>query len=166
LFRAIGRHKEPVGRAAPSLSTDGFPAYMGPNGAVSKAFGSEIDYGIEVKRFGRDEGPVGRYRPAKCLGATRKAQIGSPDLATVGTSRIERMNLSVRHFTRRFTRSTLGFSKTFTNDCHATALFVAHYNFCRPHSSLKNGIARTPAMAAGLTDHVWTVEELMRKSTE
>ena len=145
----------------PQLSTDGFPAYMGRNGAVAKAFGNEVDYGTEVKRFGREETPPGRYTPAKCLGVTRHAQIGSPNMATIGTSRVERMNLSLRHFTRRFTRSTLGYSKTFTNHRHATALFVAHFNFCRTHSSLKNGIARTPAMAAGLTDHVWTIAELL-----
>ena len=149
-----------VGRT--QLSTDGFPAYTGARGAVSHAFGSEVDYGTEVKRFGRDEGPAGRYTPAKCLGVTREAQMGSPDMKTIGTSRVERMNLSVRHFNKRFTRSTLGYSKTFTNHRHATALFVAHYNFCRTHSSLKNGIARTPAMVAGLTDHVWTIEELIR----
>lgn len=144
------------------LSTDGFPAYMGANGAVASAFGTDVDYGIEVKRFGQEDGPPGRYRPAKCLGVTRAAQIGDPDLRSVGTSRVERMNLSVRHFMRRFTRSTLGYSKTFKNHRYATALFVAHYNFCRTHSSLKNGIARTPAMAAGLTDHVWAIEELLR----
>jgi IS1 family transposase len=143
------------------LSTDGFPAYMGEAGAVGQAFGTRVDYGIEVKRFGREEGPPGRYRPARCIGVTRTAQIGAPDLSTIGTCRVERMNLSVRHFTRRFTRSTLGYSKTFRNHRHATALFIAHYNFCRTHSSLRNGIARTPAMAAGLTDHVWAIEELM-----
>jgi IS1 family transposase len=145
------------------LSTDGFPAYSGVNGAVARAFGGEVDYGTEVKTFGREEsGPPGRYTPAKCLGVERKAVIGNPDLRTVGTSRVERMNLSVRHFMRRFARSTLGYSKTLRNHRHATALFVAHYNFCRTHSSLKNGIARTPAMAAGLTDRVWTVEELLK----
>jgi len=144
------------------LSTDGFPAYMGANGAVARAFGSAIDYGVEVKEFGREEGPPGRYTPAKCLRVTREAEIGNPDLHTVGTSRVERMNLSVRHFMRRFTRSTLGYSKTFRNHRHATALFIAHFNFCRTHSSLKNGTPRTPAMAAELTDHVWTIEELLR----
>lgn len=82
------------------LSADGFPAYIGPTGAVAKAFGNHVDYGTEVKTFGREEGPVGRYTPAKCLGVTRKTQIGSPNLGTVGTSRVERMNLSVRRFTR------------------------------------------------------------------
>lgn len=143
------------------LSTDGFPAYFGRYGAVRTAFGSEIDYGIEVKRFGRDEGPPGRYTPAKCLGVSRQAKIGAPNLKTVGTSRVERMNLSVRHFTKRFTRSTLGYSKTLTNHRHAISLFAAHFNWCRKHSSLKNGIERTPAMTAGLTDHVWTVSELL-----
>lgn len=117
------------------LSTDGFPAYSGPNGAVARAFGSDVDYGTEVKAFGREEGPPGRYTPAKCLGVEREAQIGNPDLRTVGTSRVERMNLSVRHFTRRFTRSTLRYSKRFRNHRHATALFIAHFNFCRTHSS-------------------------------
>ena len=147
----------------PQLSTDGFPAYTGSQGAVFRAFGYEVDYGIEVKVFGREEGPPGRYRPATCLGSTRTAQIGEPDLKTVNTSRVERMNLSARHFTRRLTRSTLGYSKTLRNHSHAIALFICHYNFCRPHSSLRNGIPRTPAMAAGLTDHVWTIEELIRR---
>lgn len=144
------------------LSTDGYPAYCAPNGAVSKAFGGTVDYGIEVKQFGREEGPVGRYRPAKCLGAKRASVIGAPDMRTINTSRVERLNLSVRHFTRRFTRSTLGYSKTLRNHRHAVALFIAHFNFCRCHSSLKNGIPRTPAMMAGLTEHPWTIGELLK----
>ena len=143
------------------LSTDGFLAYSAPNGAVFKTFGTDVDYGVEIKSFGREEGPVGRYRPAKCLGVKRESAIGSPNLRTINTSRVERMNLSVRHFTRRFTRSTLGYSKTIQNHRHAVALFVAHFNFCRCHSSLKNGIPRTPAMMAGLTEHVWSVCELL-----
>ena len=148
----------------PQVSTDGFPAYVGNTGAVFKAFGAAVNYGIEVKQYGREEGPVGRYKPAKCLGATRRAQLGFPNLSTVNTSRVERCNLSVRHFNRRFTRSTLGFSRKIQNHRHTVSLFAAHFNFCRCHSSLKNGIARTPAMAAGLTDHVWTIAELLRET--
>lgn len=145
------------------LSTDGYGGYLGQQGAVFKTFGEGIDYGTEIKEYGRAEGPEGRYRPAICLGATRKARIGQPDLHAINTSRVERLNLTVRHFTRRFTRSTLGYSKIIRNHRHAVRLFIAHFNFCRCHSSLKNGIARTPAMAAGITDHVWTIEELLRR---
>jgi len=144
------------------LSTDGYPAYCGLNGAVSQTFGGDVDYGIEVKRYGRDEGPAGRYRPSKCLGAKRAGVIGAPNLGEINTSRVERLNLSVRHFTRRFTRSTLGYSKTIQNHRHAVALFIAHFNFCRCHASLKNGIPRTPAMMAGLTDRPWTIRELLK----
>ena len=150
------------------LSSDGWAGYTGWDGRVAAVFGSEIDYGSEVKAFGkktsinnnRSERVSRKFNPDVCLWAKRKAHIGCPNLATVNTSRVERLNLSVRLFNRRFTRLTLCYSKTLENHRAATALFVAFYNFCRVHSAHK----QTPAHKAGLTDHAWTVGELIAAS--
>jgi transposase InsO family protein len=98
-----------------------------------------------------------KFNPEICRWVKRTALVGNPDLATINTSRAERLNLSVRLFNRRFTRLTLGYSKTLEHHKAAAALFTAFYNYCRPHSSIK----QTPAQAAGLTDHVWTAKELI-----
>ena len=84
--------------------------------------------------------------------------IGNPDRSKISTSHVERTNLSVRLFSRRFTRLTLGYSKKLANLKYAVALFIAHFNFCRKHSSLDG---QTPAQVAGLTDHIWGIEELL-----
>ena len=91
------------------------------------------------------------------IGIKRKPRLGNPDLAMATTCHAERMNLSVRLFTRRFTRSTLGYSKNVENLRHAVAIFVCHFNFVRVHSSHN----QTPAQAAGLTDHVWNIQEVL-----
>ena len=145
------------------LSTDGYQGYTGPLGAVYRVFGHEIDYGSEVKQFGPERGFITattraprRFNPPVCKWVRRTKRIGSPDVDAINTSRAERLNLTMRLFSRRFTRCTINYSKKLRNHELAVALFVAHYNFCRVHSAHRN----TPAIRAGLTDHVWSIEEL------
>jgi IS1 family transposase len=144
------------------LTTDGFRPYLT---AVEKAFGwNGVDYAQLVKVYGRDSGDDRGYSPAECIGAEKKWIMGKPDLRHVSTSFAERQNLTMRMQMRRFTRLTNAFSKKAENHAHAVALHFAHYNFCRVHQTLThraNGIHRTPAMAAGLTDRVWKVADLL-----
>ena len=141
------------------LTTDGLKAYLE---AVEGAFGGEIDYAMLIKLYGGEtkEGPR-RYSPAECIGTNTKVIQGNPDKAHTSTSYVERQNLLMRMGMRRFTRLTNAFSKKLENHMYAIALYFMHYNFARPHSSLRNPYHRTPAMAAGLTDHIWTTEELL-----
>ena len=141
------------------LTTDGLKAYLE---AVEGAFGGEIDYAMLIKLYGGEtkEG-LRRYSPAECIGTNTKVIQGNPDKAHTSTSYVERQNLSMRMGMRRFTRLTNAFSKKLENHMYAIALYFMHYNFARPHSSLRNPYHRTPAMAAGLTDHIWTTEELL-----
>jgi hypothetical protein len=99
-----------------------------------------------------------RYSPAQCIGAVPQPITGRPDPAHISTSYVERQNLTMRMGMRRFTRLTNAFSKKVENLAAAVALHFMHYNFCRPHQSL--GKKKTPAMASGLTDHVWTLQEV------
>jgi transposase-like protein len=143
-----------------TLVTDGLPAYVGKNGVVRRVFADTIDYASEVKVF--SEKPAGVYvflrRNARTVKAIkRKARIGNPDLSMSTTCHVERTNLSVRQFNRRYARLTLGYSKTLENLRYSTALFVWHFNFVRIHSAHGN----TPAQAARLTDHQWTIRELL-----
>jgi IS1 family transposase len=136
------------------LTTDGYRVYAE---AVEDAFGSEIDYAMLVKIYGAStDNPESRYSPATCIGCRTGVLSGRPDPKHISTSYVERQNLSMRMGMRRFTRLTNGFSKKFENHAHQVALYFFHYNFCRVHSSLRV----TPAMEAGLTDHVWTLAEL------
>jgi IS1 family transposase len=135
------------------LTTDGHRVYAD---AVEDAFGSEIDYAMLVKLYGASNEGESRYSPATCIGCRTGVLSGDPDPKYISTSYVERQNLSMRMGMRRFTRLTNGFSKKFENHAHQVALYFFHYNFCRVHSSLRV----TPAMEAGLTDHVWTLAEL------
>lgn len=136
------------------LSTDGLRLYLE---AVEDAFGSAVDYAQLVKIYGEAPESEKRYSPAECIG-TRKIEIsGSPDPDHISTSYAERVNLTMRMSMRRFTRLTNGFSKKVENLEAAFALFAMHYNFCRIHKTLRV----TPAMAAGLSDHPWDLEELV-----
>src|SRR5437016_6212102 len=136
------------------LTTDGHRVYAD---AVENAFGSEIDYAMLVKIYGAsNDSPESRYSPATCIGCRTGVLSGSPDPKHISTSFVERQNLSMRMGMRRFTRLTNGFSKKIENHGHQIALYFFHYNFCRVHSTLRV----TPAMEAGLTDHVWTLTEL------
>jgi IS1 family transposase len=137
------------------LTTDGHRVYAD---AVEDAFGADIDYAMLVKLYGAsNDNPESRYGPATCIGCRTGVLSGNPDPGYVSTSYVERQNLSMRMGMRRFTRLTNGFSKKFENHAHQVALYFFHYNFCRVHKTLRV----TPAMEAGLTDHVWTLEELV-----
>ena len=137
------------------LTTDGLNHYLS---AVPRAFGDDIDYAQLVKIYGSDGGTAGRYSPPVCLGAIPETINGSPEESKISTSYVERQNLTMRMSMRRFTRLTNAFSKKVENLAAAVSLHFMYYNFCRPHKSLDGA---TPAMAAGLTDHVWRLSELI-----
>jgi IS1 family transposase len=137
------------------LTTDGHRAYLT---AVEDGFRHDIDYAMLVKLYGSDpeQGNV-RYSPAKIKSASREVIRGNPDPAHISTSYAERSNLTMRMGMRRFTRLTNGFSKKVENHAAAVALHFMHYNFARIHQTLRV----TPAMAAGVSDHVWELEEIV-----
>ena len=143
------------------LTTDGYSTYLP---AVEKAFGwNGVDYARLVKVF-KETGKEGRYSQGECIGAERHWVMGNPVEADVSTSFVERQNLTLRMQMRRFTRLTNAFSKKVQNHAYAVALHFAYYNCCRVHQTLTKragGIHQTPAMAAGLTDRVWTVGDLV-----
>ncbi|HKF47304.1 MAG TPA: hypothetical protein VKB38_08090 [Terracidiphilus sp.] len=136
------------------LSTDGFRTYPG---SVKAHLGSRVNYAQIVKVYGRDRGGEQRYSAAQVVDVVRTVISGNPDPERICTSMIERQNLSVRMGMRRMTRLTNAFSKKWENLQAAYSLWFAYYNFVRVHSTLK----QTPAMAQGLTDHVWTIRELI-----
>lgn len=137
------------------ITTDGHKAYLG---AVEKEFGDDIDYAMLVKHYGGvpDMGAARRYSPAECIGVTVGTVTGFPDPKHISTSYAERANLTMRMGCRRFTRLTNAFSKKVENHTWAVSLHLMHYNFARIHKTLRI----TPAMAAGVTDHVWSLEEV------
>ena len=142
------------------LTTDGHHPYLN---AVDRAFGWDIDYAMLVKLYGNDSEGQKRYSPAACIGAEKRKVHGKPDSKHISTSYVERQNLTMRMSMRRFTRLTNGFSKKVENHEYAIALHFMHYNFARPHRTLtpKASLGVTPAMAAKVTDHVWTIEEIV-----
>ena len=135
------------------LTTDGHGPYIR---AVDEAFAGDVDYGMLKKVYG--EAPEGqrRYSPAEFVTAEKRVMVGNPDVLKISTSYVERQNLTMRMGMRRFTRLTNGFSKKVENLEHAVSLHFMHYNFARIHKTLRV----TPAMAAGISDHVWSLEEL------
>jgi IS1 family transposase len=137
----------------PQITTDALRHYVN---AIEDAFGANVDYAQLHKLYGAPTPDHARYSPATCIGCDMKVVTGDPDPKHVSTSYVERQNLSMRMGMRRFTRLTNGFSKKFENHAHQIALYFFHYNFCRVHKTLRV----TPAMESGLTDHVWTLEEL------
>jgi len=139
------------------LTTDGHAPYLE---AVDYAFGPEIDYAVLQKIYGSDPQGQKRYSPATCLGTEMKVIKGNPDPAHISTSYVERQNLTMRMSMRRFTRLTNAFSKKAENLAAAVSLHFMYYNFGRVHKSLANPYPRTPAMAAGIADHVWTLQEI------
>jgi len=141
------------------LTTDGLKVYLT---AVEDAFGGAVDYAMLVKLYGTDaaEGEK-RYSPAICIGADKTRINGRPDPKHVSTSYVERQNLTMRMGLRRFTRLTNAFSKKLENHACAVSLHFMYYNFARPHQTLANPYPRTPAMAAGIADHVWSIEEIV-----
>jgi IS1 family transposase len=135
------------------LSSDRLPAYVH---AVAEAFGPDVDYGRIVKSYEAEPLGPGRYSPPKVTKVDRDVVFGNPQ-RKISTSYVERQNLTMRMNMRRFTRLTNGFSKKLENLEAAVALHFAHYNFIRTHKTLRT----TPALAAGITDHRWTFEELI-----
>jgi hypothetical protein len=141
------------------LTTDDFNGYCRTKtSGVRAVFGDTIDYATEIEVYGHEKIAPFRYVP-KVIEIRRKARIGNPDMTLATTCHCERMNLSVRQFTRRFSRATLGYSKTLANLRHAVALFITHFNYCRVHSAH----GKTPAQAANLTKDIWTVEKLIKE---
>jgi IS1 family transposase len=142
----------------PEISSDGFPAY--PD-AVERAFGSDCTFGQIVKQYHGEPAidTARRYSPGVVVGVQYRRVVGAQ--ATISTSYVERGNLSVRMGCRRFTRLTNAFSKKLANHVAAVSLYVAHFNLCRVHEALRI----TPAMAMGITDHVWSVGELVDTAT-
>jgi IS1 family transposase len=137
------------------ITTDGHKAYLE---AVEDAFGADIDYAQLQKIYGvPTDAEMRRYSPAKCIGADQKVVSGDPDPKHVSTSYVERHNLTMRMSMRRFTRLMNGFSKKVQNHAAMVAAYAVRYNFARIHKSLRI----TPAMAANLSDHVWSLEEIV-----
>ena len=137
------------------LTTDGHKSYLE---AVEEAFGDDIDYAQLIKMYGEaPEAFKGRYSPADCIGARKEKITGNPDRDHVSTSYVERSNLTVRMHNRRFTRLTNAFSKKFINHVHMVAIWAVWYNWIRIHKTLRV----TPAMEAGLTDRLWTWDEII-----
>jgi len=137
------------------LTTDGHRVYLN---AVEDAFGSDIDYAMLVKIYGADSANDSRYSPPECIDCKPIAITGRPDPKHISTTFVERQNLTMRMGMRRFTRLTNGFSKKVANHAAMVAIHFMHYNFARIHKTLRV----TPAMAAGLCDHVWSLEEIVR----
>jgi len=129
--------------------------------AVEQAFGADVDYGQAVKFYEAEPIGPGRYSPPKVVRAERTVIAGSPDRAHISTSLVERHNLTMRMSMRRFTRLTNGFSKKVENHRAAVALHFAHYNFVRLHWTLRV----TPAMAAGVCNRLWSLEELVERTS-
>ena len=141
------------------LTTDGHKVYLS---VIEDVFGGDIDYAMLVKLYGQEPAGEGRYSPAKCTGTNSRVVSGHPDTSKISTSYVERQNLTMRMGMRRFTRLTNAFSKKVDNHIFAIALYFMHYNFARPHKTLANPYPRTPAMAAGVTNHIWTIEEIVK----
>jgi IS1 family transposase len=136
------------------LTTDGLKVYLT---AVKEIFGADIDYAMLVKVYGSDVEAEKRYSPPVCLAAERTPVMGRPDPRHISTSFIERANLIARMGMRRFTRLTNAFSKKLENHFRAVSLHFMYYNFARVDQTLRT----TPAAAAGVADHIWTIEEIV-----
>lgn len=136
------------------VTTDGFPAYKS---AITTTLHDRCDYAMLIKVYKAASEGEGRYSPAEVASVVEVPVMGRPDSERVCTSIVERSNLSLRMGIRRFTRLTNAFSKKWENHWAAVACWYTFYNFCRVHKSLRV----TPAMAAGIADHIWTVRELL-----
>jgi IS1 family transposase len=139
------------------LSTDGHVMY---ESSVRQAFGVDVDWAQIQKTYAADTSQGGKYSPPVCTGTKRRTMKGEPDPDRISTSYVERQNLTMRMGMRRFTRLTNGFSRKVESLAHAVSLHFMYYNFARPHKTLKERYPRTPAMAAGVADHIWSLEEI------
>ena len=136
------------------ITTDGFTPYAS---AIEWTLHDRVDYAMLIKQYAESRIEEKRYSPAECTGCKRKKMIGNPNPEKISTSHVERQNLTMRMHIRRLTRLTNGFSKKWENLWAALALHFGYYNFCRIHSTIRV----TPAMEAGITDHVWDLAELL-----
>ena len=136
------------------FTTDGYKIYLN---AIENAFGGDIDYAMLVKVYENSNEQEKRYSPEKCTGISTKKISGNPNPKNISTSFVERQNLTMRMSIRRLTRLTNGFSKKVENHIHHLSLYYMYYNFCRIHKTLRV----TPAMEAGIADHVWSLEEIV-----
>jgi transposase-like protein/IS1 family transposase len=137
------------------VTTDGFKPYQ--NAIVLSLGAQRVDFAQLVKIYVAPREGEARYSPAECTGAKKLAIYGNPNMEKVCTSHVERQNLNIRMGNRRMTRLTNAFSKRWANHNAAMALYLTYYNFCRVHQTLRV----TPTMEAGITDHIWTMRELL-----
>jgi len=140
----------------PQITTDGYGPYID---AIAEAFADGVDFAQLVKNYSAEHSvqAARRYSPAQVVRVDRQVIHGNPDHRHISTSFVERQNLTLRTQQRRFTRLSSGFSKKLENHCAAVSLYVAHYNLCRVHETIR----MTPAMSLGVTDHIWTIGELI-----
>ncbi|HEU4907199.1 MAG TPA: IS1 family transposase [Solirubrobacterales bacterium] len=138
------------------LSTDGHRIY---EGTVGPSFAHDVDW-AQIQKHYASAPEQGKYSPPVCTGTKRRVLKGDPDPDRISTSYVERQNLTMRMGMRRFTRLTNGFSRKIENLAHAVSLHYMHYNFARPHSAVRERYSRTPAMAAGVADHIWSLGEI------
>lgn len=138
------------------LTTDGNRLYLF---AINTYFEKDVDYAVLMKLYGGSSSPTAevRYSPADCVGCEKKPKIGDPDPKHISTSYVERQNLTMRMSIRRFTRLTNAFSRKIENHVASLAIHYMHYNFVRIHQTLR----MTPAMAAGVTDRLWSVQDIV-----
>ena len=137
------------------LTSDGHQAYLE---SVPESFKYDVDWAMLIKKYKGNADAERRYSPAACMGAKKEPMIGMPDPKHISTSFVERQNLTIRMMNRRFTRLTNAFSKKVENHIAALAIHYMHYNFVRIHQTLRI----TPAMAAGVSDRLWEVEDMVR----
>ena len=137
------------------ITTDGHRAYVE---AVEGAVGVDVDYAMLIKLYGSPATPETRYSPGECIGTEMVNVMGNPNPRYISTSYVERQNLTMRMSMRRYTRLTNAFSKKLENHEHMLAIYFLYYNFCRVHQTLRV----TPAMEAGIANHVWTIEEMVK----
>jgi hypothetical protein len=140
------------------ISSDALNSYVD---AVEQAFGADVDYGQAVRFYDAEPIGPGRYAPPRVVSQQKVVVAGSPDRRHISTNLIERQNLTMRMSMRRFTRLTNGFSKKVENLRAAVSLHFAHYNFVRKHKTLR----MTPAMAAGVSGQLWSLEELVDRTS-
>lgn len=138
----------------PQITTDGHKMYLF---AIEDTFGTEVDYAQLIKIYGAPQEGEKRYSPAECIDTIPKQVIGNPEAKHISTSYVERQNLTMRMSMRRFTRLTNAHSKKIENHVHAISLHFMYYNFCKIHQTLRV----TPAMEAGVTDHVWDIKDIV-----
>ncbi len=141
------------------ITTDGRKIYLD---AVEGAFGSKVDYAMLIKMYGAEPESEKRYSSAECIAAEKHIVQGNPNPKLISTSYVERQNLTMRMSIRRFTRLTNAFSKKIENLEYAIALHFMYYNFARTHKSLANPYPRTPAIAASIENHIWSIEEIVK----